>query len=111
MKKQIYEIDSNGFIREVYVAEFDEEGNPLETLPINFVIVSPPNGLYRAKWNGLTWIEDMAQTEIDALNNTPQPPTELELLKIRVATAEQVAADTSLTQQELLELLLAMEVI
>ena len=30
MKKQVYEIDGNGYILEIYVAEFDEVGNPEE---------------------------------------------------------------------------------
>ena len=80
MKKQVYEIDSNNFIKEIYIAEFDEQGNPLETLPINFIVINPTDGLYRAKWNGITWLEDMSQVDIDALNNTPQPDPDIELV-------------------------------
>lgn len=40
--------------------------------------VEPPFHLHRAKWNGSEWIEDMTQEEIDALNNQPKEPTEIE---------------------------------
>lgn len=71
MKKQTYEINENGHINEIYVVEFDEEGNPLEELAENIVAINPPNGLYRAKWTGTEWIEDMTQKEIDELNRRP----------------------------------------
>lgn len=78
MKKEVFEIDENGYIVEKYAIEFDEEGNPLEELAENIITVSPPNGLYRAKWNGTEWIEDMTQEEIDELNNQPSLPTQEE---------------------------------
>lgn len=75
MKKQVYEIDEYGFIAEIYVKEFDDE------LVENFIDVSPPNGLYRAKWNGFEWVEDMSQEEIDSINNIPKPPSQEDRLK------------------------------
>lgn len=81
MFKQVYEIDTNGFIKEIYVVEFDEENNCLEELAENIITLSPPDGLYRAKWTGTEWVEDMLQEEIDALNNVPQQPTNEERLE------------------------------
>lgn len=111
MLKQVYEIDEFGHRKSILVKEFDEHGNCTEELAENIITVDIPQGLYRAKWAGTEWVEDMSQAEIDALNNQLQEPTEIEKLKERLATAEQVAVETSITQQELLELLLEMGVI
>jgi len=46
--------------------------------PPNCVTMPPINGLYRAKWTGAEWIEDMTQEEIDELNNQPSLPTQEE---------------------------------
>lgn len=75
LKKQVYEIDDNGYIKEIYVVKFNEEGNPIEELAENIITVNPPNGFYRAKWIGREWIEDMTQEEIAALNNKAIEPT------------------------------------
>ncbi len=72
MKRQVYEIDENNFIKEIHL--IDEEENT------QHVTTNPPNGLYRAKWNGVEWIEDMTQEEIDELNNAPKELTETEML-------------------------------
>jgi hypothetical protein len=72
---QVYRIDKNGY----YVKPVDlEEG---EEIPSGCIIARPPNGLYRAKWTGIEWIEDMSQEEIDGLNNQPQEPSENEVLR------------------------------
>ena len=76
MKKEVFEIDQNGYIAEKYAVEFDQEGNPLGELTENFIIAQPPDGLYRAKWNGTEWVEDMAQEEINELNNQPREFTQ-----------------------------------
>ena len=75
MKRQIYKIDKNGYAVETLVAEFDENGNCIEELTGNIITIDPPNGLYRAKWTGIEWVEDMSKVDIDALNNIPAPPT------------------------------------
>jgi len=75
MLKQVYELDANNYIKEIKVAEFNEEGNCLKELPNDVVTVSPPQGLYRARWTGTEWVEDMSQADIDALNNISTPPT------------------------------------
>lgn len=75
MLKQIYEIDEFGYLKQIKVAEFDNQGNCLEELADNIVTTEIPQGLYRAKWTGIEWIEDMSQTEIDELNNQPKTLT------------------------------------
>lgn len=88
MLKQIYEIDENGYIKEIYVTEFDEEGNCLEEFEGNIITVGPPQGLYRAMWNGEKWIEDMSQEEIDELNNQPKELAKEEILEQRINELE-----------------------
>lgn len=80
MLKQVYEINENGYLQEIQVAEFDEQGNCTEELAENIVTTDIPQGLYRAKWTGTEWIEDMPQAEIDALNNQPKEITEFDYL-------------------------------
>jgi hypothetical protein len=92
MKKQAYEIDENGYIKEIYVVEFDEKGNPLEELTENMVIIDPPQGLYRAKWTGTEWIEDMTQEEIEILNNQPRESTTEEIQQEIINTLGQELA-------------------
>lgn len=86
MRKQVYEIGVQGYIVNIHIAEFSSEGNPMEPLPESYITVDPPQGLYRAKWTGSEWVEDMTQEEIDELNNVPQPPTAEE--KIAMLEAE-----------------------
>lgn len=85
MKKQVYEVDANGHIEEIYVVKCDEQGTPIDVLPEHFIVNAPPAGLYRAKWTGSDWIEDMPQEEIDEINNIQQPPT----IEERLVSAEQ----------------------
>lgn len=86
MYRQVYEINENGYLKNVHMVKFDDdddddkEGNSIEELAENIVIMPPPNGLYRAKWTGIEWIEDMSQEEIDELNNHPRIPTDTEIL-------------------------------
>ena len=98
MKKQVYEINEKGMLIKILIAEIDGNGNPLEDLGENIVITDPPNGLYRAKWNGVDWIEDMTQDEIDAINNQPREPTTEEILL--VALQEIQALKNKVTELE-----------
>ncbi len=90
MLKQVYVINENGYLQEILVKEFDEQGNYIEELAENIITVDPPQGLYKAKWTGIEWIEDMTQEEIDALNNQPYEPTEEQqrLTDLELAIAE-----------------------
>lgn len=80
---QVYRIDDNGYYIKPVITE---------EAPSNCVTVHPPQGLYRAKWTGTEWIEDMPQEEIDELNNQPKEPTDKE----KIAQLEQII-DTMLT--------------
>lgn len=76
MKKQIvYEIDANGFIIGTHIINC-----VTEKTKENIVCIAPPNGLYRAKWTGTEWVEDMSQGEIDKLNK-PTKGQEVRTLK------------------------------
>lgn len=89
-QKEVFMIDDCGYIVDKYIADFDNLGNPIKILPENVVTVSLFNGLYRPRWTGTEWVEDMSQEEIDALNNQPQPVTheqrisDLELLVLQL---------------------------
>lgn len=88
MKRQVYEIDAHGYLKEIYVKEFDEQGCK-EELSDNMITIDPPQGLYRARWTGTEWVEDMSYEEIKALNNKPKAPTVEERLQ---ATEEAILA-------------------
>jgi hypothetical protein len=69
LKKQVYKIDlQTGFILDILIAEFNDEGIPIEELDSDIITASPLDGLYRAKWTGSEWVEDMSQEDIDKLN-------------------------------------------
>lgn len=87
MKKQVYEIDNQGYIKEIYVAEV-VDGEILDEDKKGFIILDPPDGLYRAKWTGEKWIEDMPQEEIDELNKFEHVPTEMDILREQVDLLE-----------------------
>jgi len=93
MKKEVFEIDENGYIVKKFVANFDEQGNCLDELANNIITIDIPQGLYRAKWNGTKWLEDMPQVEIDALNNQPKEPTVTEIQEIRISDLEMAIAE------------------
>lgn len=75
MKKQVYKVDENGiYIEPIIVGE-------KEDIPYNYIDEKPPNGLYRPKWTGTEWIEDMTQEEIDKMKSRPNPPTQEERIQ------------------------------
>lgn len=82
MYKNIYEIDENGFLTAIFLIGFDKKGNPVEPLPEHYVTEDPPQGLYRARWTGEEWAEDMTEEEIQELNNRPREPCELTRLNV-----------------------------
>lgn len=76
MKKQVYEIDGNGFLKEIYIVEVDGSGKILDEDKTHLISIDPPQGLYKAKWIGAKWIEGATQEEIDELTKVePGPPT------------------------------------
>lgn len=74
MKFLVYRIDENGY----YVEPM--EATDETTLTDDLVTIAPPNGLYRAKWTGTEWVEDMTQKEIDELN---KPTAEQEIASLK----------------------------
>lgn len=82
MYKNIYEVDESGFLKAIFLIGFDKKGNPVEPLPEHYVTEDPPQGLYRARWDGEEWAEDMTEAEIQELNNRPREPTTEERLSL-----------------------------
>ncbi|MCP3738824.1 hypothetical protein [Rossellomorea sp. BNER] len=69
----VWRIDSDGFyIEPVEISEGEE-------IPKDCVEVEPPP-YFKAYWNGASWKEGLTQAEIDAIKNTPLPPTPIEKL-------------------------------
>lgn len=88
MRKPIYEIDENGFVVEIYVANFDEDGNPVEELAGEMILVLQPDGLYHPKWTGEEWVEGATQDEIEEMTKPePQPPSIIDKLRMEQAQA------------------------
>ena len=56
---QAYEIDSYGYIKEIYVIDSEKE--------TELITINPPDGLYKAKWNGYEWIEGLNQAELEEI--------------------------------------------
>lgn len=76
MRKQVYEINENGFLKEIYI---EDESTT------KFIILDPPQGLYKAKWTGQEWIEGMTQAEIDKLK---EPAPEQEIINLKAELEE-----------------------
>ena len=94
MKKQVYEIYGNGFLKEIYVAEVSENGKILDADKIHFISIDPPHGLIKPRWTGAKWIEGATQEEIDELTKVePSPPTQAEILEQRLADLEIMLAE------------------
>lgn len=75
MNKEVYQIDSNGyFIKPIWI---DEN----QSLPNNCVLVRPTEGLFKAQFFNGAWVENLSQSEIEAIKNAPAPPSELDQLK------------------------------
>lgn len=62
--RQVFKIDSSGFYIEPVILND-------ESTPSNCVEVVPPQGLYKLKWNGSSWVEGATQDEINAAKNPP----------------------------------------
>ncbi len=89
MLKQVYEINELGYLQNIKVVEFDEQGNCLDELAKNIITTDIPQGLYKSKWTGTEWIETMTEAEyIATLPEQPeQEPTEVEKLRLEQAQA------------------------
>ncbi len=67
---KVIRIDANGlFVEDVLL----EEG---QDVPVDCIVIDVPEGLYLPKWDGTSWIEGKAQSEIDALKNVIVVPSD-----------------------------------
>lgn len=73
--RQVLKIDANGMYIEPVILQDNE------VTPSDCVEVVPPTGLYKLKWNGTSWVEGMAQSDIDAIKNTPVPTNPIDDIK------------------------------
>lgn len=66
MQKHIYQLNSDGFIEEVFLGEFDDEGQLIDPVG-EYVTTDLPQPLpfYRPKWNGSKWIEGATKEELE----------------------------------------------
>lgn len=78
MKKQVYEVDEQGFLLEIHTADVDENGNIHDEDKQGFIVIDIPTGLWKKKWNGTEWIEGASQEEIDDITGNT-----LDLVKFR----------------------------
>ncbi|WP_312145600.1 hypothetical protein [Lysinibacillus capsici] len=57
MLKQVYEVDSKGFIKEIHVSSVDENGIILDESKQDYISVDPLDILFSPQWNGTEWVE------------------------------------------------------
>lgn len=82
--KQFFRVDENGF----YVAPVIAEEKPDDC-----VEETPPNGLYKPRWNGEAWVEGASEAEIQEIKNRSFPPSEEDELRKRVELMQRVLDD------------------
>ncbi|WP_409370302.1 hypothetical protein [Lysinibacillus sp. 38-6] len=65
MHKHIYQVNSDGFIEEVFLGQFDETGKLIEPIG-EYVTTDLPQPLpfYRPKWDGIQWVEGAREEEL-----------------------------------------------
>ncbi|MEQ6049478.1 hypothetical protein U2I53_10570 [Lysinibacillus capsici] len=94
MKKQVYKIDEDGLINEIYVAEVDENGKIQDEDKSHLISLDPPHGLFKAKWTGVEWIEGETEEEkaereaqrlLESLKPSPSEISNAEL-EIKIVT-------------------------
>jgi len=78
--RKVLKINSEGLFLEDVLIKDDEE------LPSDCVETLCPDGFYSPKWLKGKWIEGKTQTEIDAIKNTPQPKSQIEILQETIDT-------------------------
>lgn len=83
MKKLASKVDSSGvFIENVIVdLGFGELAEDIVLQPV-------PDGFFRPRWTGKEWVEDMTQSEIDAITNQPKPVNPSDVLGERIVQLE-----------------------
>ncbi|MGA3598573.1 hypothetical protein [Lysinibacillus agricola] len=115
VRKEVYEVDKDGFIIDNYLANFDERENIVSYINANgedvevdkvFITVGIPGNLYKAKWTGLEWVEGATQEDIDKITKVePSPPSEteqtIELLKKQNQALSKMNTELSNTNADL----------
>lgn len=81
--RQVYRFDNDG----IYIEPVLLKNNDI--MPDDCTEIHPPDGLYRAKFTGTEWVEDMSKEEIDALQDT----TKLITTEERVEAIEKALLD------------------
>lgn len=68
---QVFKIDENGmFVEPVIIEQKVNEASELYfDIPDDCVKQVPKEGLYHPKWDGVSWVEGMPQTEIDLIKS------------------------------------------
>lgn len=64
MLKQVYEIDGQGYIKEIHIEEIIDD-EIVDEDKKHFIFIDPPQGLFRAKWDGQEWIEGKTRVEFE----------------------------------------------
>lgn len=66
MHKHIYQVNNAGFIEEVFLGEFDDDGKLIDPVG-EYVTTDLPQPLpfYRPKWDGTKWIEGATKVELE----------------------------------------------
>lgn len=81
--RKVLKIDKNGLFIEDVLIEVDEQ------TPADCIEIECPQGFYRPKWDGKSWVEGLTKAEIDAIKakQTPQPTiAELEQKVVELQT-------------------------
>ena len=65
MHKHIYQVNNAGFIEEVFLGEFDDDGKLIDPVG-DYVTTDLPQPLpfYRPKWDGNQWVEGATEKEL-----------------------------------------------
>ncbi|MFJ7646940.1 hypothetical protein ACIQ1H_05300 [Lysinibacillus sp. NPDC097279] len=65
MHKQIYKVNNGGFIEEVFLGEFDENGQLIDPIG-EYVTTDLPQPLlfYQPKWDDTQWVEGATEEEL-----------------------------------------------
>ncbi|TDM04074.1 hypothetical protein [Macrococcus carouselicus] len=86
--QQIYLFNQEGIFNGVDIVDnltiLDADGREVSVLPTNATLIKPPDGLYKAQFDGEKWIETITEEELAELNKITSSPT----LKERVDVLE-----------------------
>ena len=81
--KLVYRIDENGFLQfgqDLIIKETEDIPTNYTNIPLPKDINGNQLPFYKPHLMNGTWVEYLTQEEIDALNNQPKEPTEIDYL-------------------------------